>query len=342
MTRCSVQDTYSMLRIKTGPRRGGFVENVFMDHCRGRRMIRVFNIFTKYTAQWGRFPDFELRRTRIRNINISDCEAVLASVGIELHGDKLMPPSGIRVRNIRIGNVVASLTDVRNCLDVAIDGLSLLPKGELPVDVKPRLFFAGDSILEGHGKNLAETSRDPYRSWGTALQEHMVDGCTVRDYATGGASTESFMKSGQWRNVIRGLKPGDYVAIQFGHNEQKRSSEFCPNGLFRDNVKEMVRNVRDLGGIPMLISPICRGTFDRDGKRQVDATNASDGACLGSCRDAMKDLSAELDCDYVDMNGLTRELMEGDGRDEAAAKLFIDDVQRRGLPIAEMFADGGE
>ena len=92
--------------------------------------------------------------------------------------------------------------------------------------------------------------------------------------------------------------------------------------------------------------------------------------CLGSYRDAMKELAAELDCDYVDMNGLTRELMERVGRDEAMkffvistglvrgkdgepskdvthpvqagaeafARLFIDDVRRRGLPVAEMFS----
>ena len=131
MTRCTVEDTYSMLRIKTGPRRGGFVENVFMDHCRGRRMARVFNIFTSYSAQWGRFPDFELRRTKIRNINISDCEAEQADVGVELLGDSLLPPSGIRVRNVKIERVVKAFTDVRDCLDIDFTGLTLGPGASL-------------------------------------------------------------------------------------------------------------------------------------------------------------------------------------------------------------------
>ena len=377
MTRCTVEDTYSMLRIKTGPRRGGFVENVWMDHCRGRSMIRVFNIFTRYTAQWGRFPDFELRRTKIRNINVSDCEAEVASNGLELHGDRLMPPSGIRVRNVTVGRVVNSLTEVRDCLDVRIDGLSLLSTAERPAGVKPRLFFAGDSTLDDHGKSLSGKSRDPYRSWGTALQEHMASGYAVRNYAVSGASTKSFMKSGQWSKLIKDVRPGDYVVIQFGHNDQKRSSEFYlnerwadPKGSFRDNVRAMVKDVRWKGAMPILASPICRGTFDKEGRRLVDTTHASDGVCLGSYRDAMKELAAELDCDYVDMNGLTRELMERVGRDEAMkffvistglvrgkdgepskdvthpvqagaeafARLFIDDVRRRGLPVAEMFS----
>ena len=378
MTRCTVEDTFSMLRIKTGPRRGGFVENVFMDHCRGERTIRVFNIFMKYSAQWGKFPDFELRRTKIRNINISDCEAALASVGVELLGDRLMPPSGIRVRNVKIGRVVNSLSDIRNCLDVDLTGLSLLPNGEMPTDTKPRLFFAGDSTLDDHGQSLSGTSRDPYRSWGTSLQQFMVAGCKVRNYAKSGASTKSFIKSGQWSMMISDVKPGDYVAIQFGHNDQKRSSDFylserfCdPNGLFRENIRNMVKRVHSVGATPILLSPICRGTFDKDGKRLVDSTYVSDGVCLGSYRDAMKELSIELDCDYVDMNSLTRELMERVGRDEAMkffvistglvvgkdgepskdithpvqagaeafAKLFIDDVLRRRLSVAEMFCN---
>ena len=125
MTRCTVADTLSMLRIKTGPRRGGFVENVWMDHCRGKKTVRVFNIFTQYCAQWGAFPDFELRRTRIRNINVSDCEAEVAEYGVELGGDPLLPPSGIRVRNVKVGRVTKSLSSVTNCVDVKIEGLVL-------------------------------------------------------------------------------------------------------------------------------------------------------------------------------------------------------------------------
>ena len=125
MTRCRVSDTYSMLRIKTGPRRGGFVENVWMDHCSGEKMIRVFNIFTSYCAQWGRFPDFELRRTRIRNINISDCTATVADYGILLEGDPLLPPRDIHVKNVAVERVVKKFTDISNCASVRLDGLSL-------------------------------------------------------------------------------------------------------------------------------------------------------------------------------------------------------------------------
>ena len=146
MTRCKVGDTYSMLRIKTGPRRGGFVENVYMDNCSGKRMIRVFNIFTSYCAQWGAFPDFELRRTRIRNINISDCTAEIAGWGIELCGDPECPASGIRVKNVKVGRVIHKLAEVSQCEDVRIDGLELGKSADTPFT--PRRFVASGESAE--------------------------------------------------------------------------------------------------------------------------------------------------------------------------------------------------
>ena len=132
MTRCRVADTFSMLRIKTGPRRGGFVENVWMDRCTGEKTIRGFSIFTSYCAQWGRFPDFALRRTRIRNVNVSACTAQVADYGVQLEGDPLLPPRGIRVKDVTVGRVVKKFADVANCEDVRFDGFSLASEGSRP------------------------------------------------------------------------------------------------------------------------------------------------------------------------------------------------------------------
>ena len=240
------------------------------------------------------------------------------------------------------------------------------------------LFFAGDSTLDDHGFSLGGRIRAPYYSWGTQLQKAMKTGCRVANYADSGASTKSFVASGQWARLLAAVQVGDFVAIQFGHNDQKRSTEFYqrerwadPKGLFREIVRGWVRDVRAKGATPILLSPICRATFDRDGKRLVDVEHASEGVNLGSYRDAMRALSKELACDFVDMNGLTHDLMEGLGRERAHrffvistglvrgkdgepakdtthpiqtgaaafAKLFLDDVRARGLPVAKLFKD---
>ena len=126
MTRCKVDRTSSIFGIKTGRRRGGFVENVWVDHCRAGTLRRsVFRIFTEYCAQWGKFPDFELRYTRIRNINLSDLACDEAVDAVNLGGDAHLPPSDLTIRNVKVGKVSNTFTNIRNCVGVKIDGLEL-------------------------------------------------------------------------------------------------------------------------------------------------------------------------------------------------------------------------
>lgn len=242
----------------------------------------------------------------------------------------------------------------------------------------PRLFFAGDSTLDDGGLSLGGEARYPYASWGTALQASMRAGCCVVNYAKSGASTKSFSASGAWQKLIVEVRAGDFVAIQFGHNDQKRHTEFYlknrwtdPKGLFREIVRQWVKEIREKGATPLLVSPICRCTFDKRGKKLLDSKQGPDGICLQSYRDAAKELSEELGCDFIDMNGLTRELMERLGRDEAMkffvvstgyrkskdgepskdtthpcragaeafSKLFIANVKSRKLTVAELFRE---
>ena len=225
------------------------------------------------------------------------------------------------------------------------------------------LFFAGDSTLDDNGFKY------PYRSWGRETEALLLPGNVISNFAQSGASTKSFSTGGRWTKLISAVKSGDFVLIEFGHNDQKGSSPSererlytDPNGLFQQIVKVWVGEIRDKGATPLLASPICRGIFEKDGK------HVSDGG-LGAYREAMRKLSNELKCDFVDMNTLTRQLMERVGRAEtekffvistgiilskdgepakdvshpikagavAFAKLFVADVQRRNLTVGKLF-----
>jgi len=236
------------------------------------------------------------------------------------------------------------------------------------------LFLAGDSTLDDQGFTY------PYRSWGREAEPYMEAGCSVANFARSGHSSRSFDEAGYWAKLVADVKPGDFVVIQFGHNDQKRSTPFylekrwaAPDGLYRDTLRRWIGEVRAKGATPVLVSPICRATFDHGGTRLVDTTHASSGVCLRSYRDAMASLAAEVRCDFVDMNTLTHDFLERLGRDgaeklfavsagvvkskdgepshdvthpckagaEAFAKLFVDDARARGLPIASLFRDAG-
>ena len=234
----------------------------------------------------------------------------------------------------------------------------------------PTLLLAGDSTLDDYGRR----PRPPYASWGTELEKSMKPGCKVNNFAKSGASTKSFIEAGHWAKLIAAVKPGDYVGIQFGHNDQKCSTKFYlekrfapPDGLFKENVRKFVSEIRAKGAEPILISPIVRGTFGKDG-RLHDRPNKR-GISLQSYRDAMRELSEELKTDYVDMNQMTRDLLNRIGKEEsmkffvistglvkgkdgepskdtthpiaagaqAFSRLFIEDVKARKLKIAELF-----
>lgn len=234
----------------------------------------------------------------------------------------------------------------------------------------PTFLLAGDSTLDDYGRK----PHPPYASWGTELEKSMKPGCKVDNYAKSGASTKSFIEAGYWAKLVAAIKPGDYVGIQFGHNDQKCNNKFYlekrfapPDGLFKENVRKFVSEIRAKGGKPILMSPIVRGTFNKKGKL-YDNPN-SKGISLQSYRTAMRELSEELKTDYVDMNQMTRDLMNKIGKEEsmkffvistglvkrkdgepskdvthpiaagaqAFSKLFIDDVKARNLEIAELF-----
>lgn len=234
------------------------------------------------------------------------------------------------------------------------------------------LHFAGSSQLDDGERKVEHY---PYWSWGTELEKYMVPGHRVRNCAKSGHSTKSFRESGFWKNLLGGVKPGDFVGIQFGANDQKCNTDFyrekrwaAPNGLFTDIEREWVNEVRAKGATPVLISHSGRCTFDKDGKRIVD-WESSPGVTLGSYAEASRRLAKELGCDYVDMQTLVRQLSESLGGDEALknyvistglvlgkdgeptkdtthpiksgaeaqARLFLDEVRRQGLSVAKLF-----
>ena len=225
-----------------------------------------------------------------------------------------------------------------------------------PAPVAAKILFAGDSTLDDYGRVA-----NPYASWGTTLENFMRTGCSVDNYAKSGASTKSFRANGYWSSLLAAIRPGDFVGIQFGHNDQKAGTNFAaPDGLFRDNVRQFVADVRALGGKPILLSPIVRGTFDNDGNLYEEQLD--NGTRLSQYATAMRELSVELGTDFVDMNALTHDLLVELGKAESAklfaasagksgdythpipagadafARLFVKNVKDRGLEVAALFS----
>lgn len=119
-----------------------------------------------------------------------------------------------------------------------------------------KVFVIGDSTAAE--KKNADTN--PERGWGMVLQGCFDDKVIVDNHAVNGRSSKSFIDEGRWQKVLDQLQPGDYVFIQFGHNDEKPQPErhTDPGYTFDANLERYVNETRAKGGIPVLLNAVAR------------------------------------------------------------------------------------
>ena len=173
-----------------------------------------------------------------------------------------------------------------------------------------RLFMAGDSTMADKPLDL------PERGWGMALPKFFVDPAMVRNHAMNGRSTKSFIDEGRWAKVLSELRPGDYVIIQFGHNDEKKEDPkryTDPASSFRDNLRRFVSDARSKQATPILATPVCRRKFDAAGK--LVATH-------GDYPDAVRAVAREAKVPLLDLERDTARWLTDTG-DEPSKKFFM-------------------
>lgn len=197
------------------------------------------------------------------------------------------------------------------------------------------VFMIGDSTMA----NKDTTGGKQERGWGMVLQQYFDDKVLIDNHAINGRSSKSFINEGRWDKVLAKIKPGDYVFIQFGHNDEKPQSErhTDPGSTFDDNLRKFVSETRSKGGIPVLFNAVVRRNFaikqqknDDDEKlRNLDAKasgNVIEGDTLydthGDYRIAPANVAKEMGVTFIDANAITHELEQGLGR-EASKKLHM-------------------
>lgn len=243
------------------------------------------------------------------------------------------------------------------------------PHGQAPlmwlvtalVDATPLagdIHLIGDSTLEVHPEPTN------YGSWGKALEPYLKRGHRIVPHAIGGYSTRMFAERGAWKSALGTVKLGDWMIIQFGHNDQNAKGNTLPNGAYREFLAQFVREAREKGAHPLLATPIVRRVYDAKREKLVDDAGRDECATLRDFAAAMRTLAAELKVPLVDMNNLTRDeivpmdqdrnacyYMMSDPADRAHgdrthptkigarryAELFRDDIRRQGLEIAKLF-----
>ena len=175
------------------------------------------------------------------------------------------------------------------------------------------IHLCGDSTMAE--KDLSDGK--PERGWGMMFQNFLdPQAATVINYAQNGRSTKSFIDKGLWGKVYDAIRPGDYVFIEFGHNDAKESDPeryAAPWGAYQDNLRRFIDETRQKGGTPVLLTPVARRWF-KGGKL--------DRECHGDYPAAMKAVAEEKGVTLLDITTPTLDWIEGLG-DEASRPYFM-------------------
>ena len=125
------------------------------------------------------------------------------------------------------------------------------------------IYLAGDSTC---ADKLPE--KRPETGWGEMLQQYFDPSkVEVENHAQNGRSTKTFISEGRWQAIVDKLKKGDYVFVQFGHNDEskEKGERYTPPEDFRRNLLQFIADVRAKNANIVLLTPVMRRKFDKDG-----------------------------------------------------------------------------
>lgn len=178
-----------------------------------------------------------------------------------------------------------------------------------------KLFIAGDSI-QAHN----DITRFPLTGIGAGLTLYLKHEIKICNFARHGMSTKSYIEKGVLSLIEQEIGPGDFLFVQFGHNDEKAFDESRytdPFGSFKDNLRSMVNMARRIGAVPVLITPLERRCFETAAPPWNPDTGA-DTSRLGPGGHAdyvvgMKQVAQEEQVALIDLYTLSRKKMEEAG-----------------------------
>lgn len=230
---------------------------------------------------------------------------------------------------------------LKNAVAVAMATLMLAPSCVFASNV----YIAGDSTACEYGDD--EKYALPRGGWGMYLNEFVKDDVTVVNCAKSGRSSKSLVVEDEYKKIFDNIKEGDYLLIQFGHNDAKntkpedvelRYTEPEGNkdtaGSFKNSLyANYIKPALDKGAKPVLLTPISRRKFGDDGK----VTDSH-----GKYDDAIRELAKELNIPCIDMTEKTTELYDRYGEDGTKVFHAVFADTSKGIDNTHLNRFGGE
>jgi lysophospholipase L1-like esterase len=169
---------------------------------------------------------------------------------------------------------------------------------------KIKVYLAGDSTMADK-----EVKAYPETGWGMPFHAFFNESVTVDNRAKNGRSTKSFIAEQRWQAIVDQLKEGDYVLIQFGHNDEvPTKSTYTPEDQFAANLVRFITESKGKKAIPVLITPVARRKFDASGK--IEETHAVYAAIV-------RKVAAEQQVPLIDLNKESQQLIQQFGPEDS-------------------------
>lgn len=163
---------------------------------------------------------------------------------------------------------------------------------------KIKIWLIGDSTM-----SVKEIKAYPETGWGMPFAHFFDSTVVVDNRAKNGRSTRTFISENLWQPVADNLQEGDYVFIQFGHNDQSKEKvdRYTTPEQYKANLKKFVTESRNKKAIPVLLSPVSRRYFDSSGR--IRETH-------GIYSKLSEEVAAELKVPFIDLDSKSRALYQ--------------------------------
>ncbi len=178
-----------------------------------------------------------------------------------------------------------------------------------------KILLAGDSTM---ANQPTVTPYDPTKchcGWGQMISL-FFDNVEVHNFAMNGRTVETFRTEGIYDQLKSVLEKGDYVFIQFGHNDQKRL-HLRADGGYREHLVNYVNEVREMGGVPILVTSVCRNSWRGDNGEYNDL--------LIDYVNEVKKIASELDVAMLDLHEVSLKWIKSLGLDGAKKYFYPSD-----------------
>jgi len=183
--------------------------------------------------------------------------------------------------------------------------LSFLVLSFLAPERRTKIWLIGDSTMANK-----EVKAFPETGWGMPFANFFDSSVLIDNRAKNGRSTKSFMAEGLWKAVLDNLQPGDYVFIQFGHNDEGKDKvgRYTTPDEYRANLLRYVMEARGKGAFPVLLTPVARRNFDADGQPMESHPVYAD---------AVREVAAINHVALIDLDERSKTLLHAFGPDDS-------------------------